>query len=292
MKKRERLITRPANIQMRLSLKNFSLVVLFPILLSILFGITELPVAWRWSGWLLCWIVFIFILQAYTAYPDWVKFPIKLLVSVLLVVLFIHIALPYTYFQWREEMAAKPEGDLIGAGMTFDDGKSRGFPAIHVGGGTIYMSPEGTAVAFPFFPDAGVRLEWGKISALFSTTVRDDDGHTVVTVSRNHWIVYPPYFQDKNYTKTALEVKNSAGHVVLQVQILPDGINLQGEWWDVQGGGIRLVRPMVVTKEVGWIAARLGLRNQQNGDPIQPMFEYPSRDHWEELAKPHPPYVP
>jgi hypothetical protein len=189
------------------------------------------------------------------------------------------------YPLWRQEQAAAFEGDLIGAGPAIDDGKQHGFPMLQIGGSTLIMTPNGIPEIFKLYPDASIKVEWGYKGPLFTTNVRDRNGNLIADVSRNRWRVYPPYFADKNYTQTALEVKDSAGHVVLQVQILPDRIDLQGEWWDTQGNGIRFLKPRVVTPAAGSMVIHLGPRDQHNESLIQPMFQYPSKDHWRELAQ-------
>jgi hypothetical protein len=137
---------------------------------------------------------------------------------------------------------------------------------------------------FPFFPDAGVRIEWGvKGWPLISTTVRDHNGNLVAEVTRNHWLVHPAYSAEKNYTKDALEVQDTAGHVVLQVRILPGKISLLGEWWDVQGNGIRFTRPAIIAPNNGSRVLRLNRQTQHLDELIQPIFEYPSKDHWGEF---------
>jgi hypothetical protein len=187
------------------------------------------------------------------------------------------------YPQWKEEMADKTEGDLIGAGLTLNDSQQHGFPTLQIGQTVFVMTPNGVADIFPFFPDAGVRIEWGKKSPLFTTHVRDRNGNLVVEVIQNHWRVYPMYAAEKNYKRDALEVQDSAGHLVLQTRILPDRIALQGEWWDTQGRGIRL-RNAPENSTQGSEVDYLGRQNQHIESLIKPMFLYPSKEHWRELA--------
>jgi hypothetical protein len=46
----------------------------------------------------------------------------------------------------------------------------------------------------------------------------------------------------QNYRCDYLEVKNSSDRVVLQVQVLPDRIRIQGEWYDDYGKGVRVLK--------------------------------------------------
>ncbi len=75
-----------------------------------------------------------------------------------------------------------------------------------------------------------------------STQVRDQKGRLVAELVRNEWkVAPPPRTWDRNYNKTALEVRSENGDVVLQVKLLPDRVQIQGEWWMDAVHGIRLV---------------------------------------------------
>jgi hypothetical protein len=67
---------------------------------------------------------------------------------------------------------------------------------------------------------------------------------------------------------------------VLQAIILTDRIKLQGEWWDTQGRGIRLINGIPPS---GSMVIRLGPQNQHTESLIEPIFQYPSQDHWGEF---------
>jgi hypothetical protein len=97
---------------------------------------------------------------------------------------------PLAHSQRREEKAAALDGDLIGAGPAINDGKQHGFPLLQVGGTVYVMTPDGVADIFPFFPDAGVRIEWGSRGRpLFSTVIKDRNGTRIAEITRNHWRV-------------------------------------------------------------------------------------------------------
>jgi len=188
------------------------------------------------------------------------------------------------YPVWRAEQAAALEGDLLGAEMVFTDGAKRGFPMVQIGRGTTFvMTPDGVSDIFPFFKDSGVRIETGKMGPLLTTIIRDRNGNLVAEIRRNHWKVYAQYCADKNYTKDALEIQDSAGHVVLQSKILPMTIQIQGEWWDTQGGGVRMVE--LPDPRMGSQVLPMNRQNQHTEALIEPMFEYPSKDHWGEPVK-------
>lgn len=255
-------------------------------ILALVPAVAPLSVRARWIIWFLCFAAFVFLLQFLIPPLHKLSLKWRILITVILLVAFTAAMWPLAHFQWREEMAAALEGDLVGAGPTIDDGKPHGFPMLQVGETTYVMTPNGVRDIFPFFPDSGVRIEWGaKGWPLLSTTVRDHNGNLVLEIIRNHWRIHPSYSAENNYTKDTLEVQDTAGHVVLQAQILPGKISLLGEWWDVQGNGVRLSKPHTKTPGVGSIVTRMNPQNQHLEALIEPIFEYPSKDHWGELRK-------
>lgn len=250
------------------------------LVLAFLFGVVPMPVAYRWIGWFCCWCGLLYVLQRTIAPVKGLPRKTRICGTVVLSALFIFASKNSAIAMWEEEQAAAQEGNLIGAGPAINDGKPHGFPFLEVGGSTLIMTPNGVPDYFILFPDAGVGIEWGYHGPLFTTTVRDRNGNLVVQVTRNHWHVYPLYSADKNYSRNSLEVEDSAGHVVLQVQVLPQAIKLQGEWWDTQHSGIRFLAPVVRTPDAGAVIERLGPLDQKPNSLIQPMFLYPSKDHW------------
>jgi hypothetical protein len=126
----------------------------------------------------------------------------------------------------------------------------------------------------------------GKIKV--STQIADDTGNLVVVLDRNEWkVAPPPRTWDRNYSDDALEVKDAAGRVVLQVKALPDRIQLQGMWWVDIGppnGHIRFI-----LRGNPRIGAQINLVPKVPRDPniptIDPMFVYPGDQHLGELIK-------
>jgi hypothetical protein len=256
------------------------------LVLAFVFGVTEMPVMWKWLGWFMCFGIFLFIIQSSIDRLHWLPRKTRIVGAMLLLFGFISVFWYPAHAMWVEEKSALLEGDLIGAGPAMDESIPHGFPMLQVGETVYAMMPGGVANIFPFFPDSGVRIELGrKGQPLFTTHVRDRSGNLIADVTRNHWRVYPLYLAEKNYTKDALEIEDSAGHVVLQVRILRDRIVLQGEWWDTQGNGVRLVGTHA-PKPPGSLAIRLSRQSQSNDSLIQPMFEYPSKEHWREFVAP------
>jgi hypothetical protein len=254
------------------------------LVLAVVFGVLPMPVVLKWVGWFVCWCGLLYIVQASVDQIEDYPRKTRVLGGVLLAVAFMGVLGPTAYDQWREERAAAQEGDLPGAGMIFTDGLKRGFPMVQIGKGTIFvMTPDGVSDIFPFFKDSGVKIEWGKKGPLLTTVVRDRNGNLVAEVKKNHWKIYPLFSADKNYTKDALEVQDSAGHVVLQVRILSGTIQIQGEWWDTQGSGVRMMQ--LPDPKAGSQVVRMNRQNQHNDALLEPMFEYPSKDRWGEVVK-------
>jgi hypothetical protein len=178
------------------------------------------------------------------------------------------------------ELAAKytETGDLLGAGEVFSDGQLRAAPMVQIGAteSTFVMIPsEKLQPYFKPFSDAEFRVEYGIHGPMVSTTIRDSEGHIVASVDKNHWKVYPPFCQEVNYTKEALEILDSSLHVVLQVRLFSDRVQVQGEWWDNQGHGLRI---SASTDPKRGQVAPLGPQMKRNEALIAPMFKYPSKN--------------
>src|SRR5271157_1469463 len=73
------------------------------------------------------------------------------------------------------------------------------------------------------------------------------------------------------------EVINGKGHVVLQVQVLEDAIQLQGEWHDDHGNGLKLVDETTQHRGAALFEANYR-RDEKEWDKvfIESMFVYPS----------------
>jgi hypothetical protein len=126
---------------------------------------------------------------------------------------------------------------------------------------------------------------------MFSTIIRDKSGATIVDVQRNRWIVSSSasIVWDKNYTDDTLEVLDVREKVVLSVRILPDRVQLQGEWHDEKGRGIRIAQTHPPLIEGG--AQIMSLQAFDDDPPmlkIAPRFQYPSAEHWRELRTKQP----
>jgi Ca2+/Na+ antiporter len=137
----------------------------------------------------------------------------------------------------------------------------------------------------PFLGGANIMLELVDDQLKVSCRITDDNGNLVAELIRNEWkVAPPPQSWDRNYTKDALEVKDSKGRIVLQVKVLPDRIQLQGEWWSNKSHGIRLVKS-ADPKFHGAVMSVFNDKIKDFSPEIEPMFEYPSDTHFGELRK-------
>ena len=116
-----------------------------------------------------------------------------------------------------------------------------------------------------------------------STRIVDDIGNLLVEINRNEWkVAPPPQTWDRNYSDDALEVRDGAGRIVLQVRALSDRIQLQGMWW-VDLGPPNGVRRMTIWQGTDpKKGAQIVFTPKGGGEPpphIPPMFVYPSELH-------------
>ncbi len=147
-----------------------------------------------------------------------------------------------------------------------------------------YSGPQGQPL-FRFIGASDLLIERIDGRLCFSTKIRDRDGRLVAELVRNDWKVSTTAW-DRNYDDNALEVIDPYGNVALQIQVLPDRIRLQGEWWDDKGGGMRFVKS-ADAKHPGAFIVPL-TRSDYRAEPhIERMFVYPSDKNFRRLA--HPP---
>ena len=191
----------------------------------------------------------------------------------------------YLKSEYHRQEAAKTEGDLEplppngeADSVNLQIGKDGPQFVRNVPGNIaqIVMPLESLKIAY----DAGLAISRGPKGLEISTPVIDNQGNLVAEIVSNHWKVYPPC-SDKNYTKNSLEIKDRAGHVVLQVTLYRNKIQLQGEWHTSLGQGERL------ESVPGYGGITLWLKPEDEKKfpfLIKPMFAYPSSQHWGELA--------
>jgi hypothetical protein len=166
-------------------------------------------------------------------------------------------------------------------------------PMLEIGdaGYMIDMSKVSTDEGIRFLQEERLKVEVQNGLTLISTIIRDKDDKVLVKVEKNHWeVAAPPLTMDKNYTKDTLEVKDARDRVVFKIRILPDHVQVEGEWRDDTGFGVRMAAPSRgMTRQGGMGISILRPRSedpQGTGDAlgrIEPIFQYPSSEHWGEL---------
>jgi len=193
------------------------------------------------------------------------------------------IVIPQFRMQWRHERAAQTEGYL--EPDPIDAGKHAA-SLLRIGDshGALDYAGDPDTPFLQFLYDAGLRLKVENDVLKISTPIRDRLGHLVVNIKENHWWVNPSpeVSVDKNYNQHALEVKDARGHIILQIRLLHREVQLQGEWRDEFGHGVRLIKDS--SKPGGdmtiWYDSEAEQRLEQD---IPPMFEYPSSEHGGQL---------
>ncbi len=217
--------------------------------------------------WLLCAVLLVHLIIAKTAWSWFVRVPTLVLLACILAAVFYGLV----YSAWRAEKAAETSGVLIAVGDGRDHSGER--PEVQLGQGAstfVLDLLQNQAMNLFGLPQDTVRVKKAGGEVLLSTTVRDGAGNLVVEIVDNHWTVSPSKTNcwDKNYTQDSLEVKDGRGRVVLQVRLLPNRIQIQGEWPNLNAPG----KPNVIYED-GQFSER---------DGITPRFKYPSELYWGE----------
>jgi len=196
-------------------------------------------------------------------------------------------SLSFVLFQskWLREMSEVTEGALH-----IND--SNATVAMIQFGDSSELFPWRSSGPVKILKDEGtISLQTGDDGIEISTIVRDRYDREVVRVEKNHWFVRAQNSVDHNYTDTALEVLDSGGHVVLQLRLFPDRIQIHGERHDAFGGGFQIVDSCPDPNNAGRFIKCLqlfgtGLLEREHRLMIPPMFKYPSSRHWGEFARP------
>jgi hypothetical protein len=240
-----------------------------------------MPVTWRVIFGCFAWIGLLHL--AFTDIPCLDKHPTDVKFSRSLVLtIFVLIALVVPIRKgWRSEKSAATEGDLT-AGAEIPNWKNIPDRVVEMGdsGSAFDLRFQG-GPQMKFVYDAGLRISLKEDGPAITTPIRDRDGHLIAEIKDNHWKVFPGAY-DKNYTDNSLEVLDSRGLVVLQVRLLADRIQLQGEWRDEFGNGTRIGKCSHGGCLSFWTNAQM--EHQIEQQLIEPLFQYPSSEHWGEFA--------
>jgi hypothetical protein len=168
------------------------------------------------------------------------------------------------------------------------------FPMIQIGFSNVIFAPgagEFGELILPALRREQFLIETTNGQIKVSTRVTDAAGNLIVEIIRNEWKVSPPPGTwDRNYNSNSLEVKDPKGHIILQVTIWPDMVQLQGAWhlgpeWKPAGMEYVIVRadPSGNGAEFGFYP--YNPKPEVEWPEIKPLFKYPSERHLGELAE-------
>jgi hypothetical protein len=178
------------------------------------------------------------------------------------------------------------------ATLIFSPTQNETSPKFQIGqSGVVFVGQSNQigGLLFPALEETQFKIEKIDDQIKVSTQIADDSGALVVEIVRNEWRVGPPPLTwDRNYNSDSLEVLDPKGHVVLQVRVLKDLIQIQGIWplgekWKASGARRVVIRQDPQSPND---AQYIFLPKEPKEWPMIPrMFEYPSDLHLGELAK-------
>jgi len=176
----------------------------------------------------------------------------------------------------------KPEKNIIFSG------KDNIYPDIELGDSTTiirYIGPKGGPL-FAIADDNDLIIEFDNQGHIrLSVKIRDKNGQLIAELTRNEWKVNPQNAWDRNFSNNALEVRDPTGDVVLQVKIIDNRIQFQGEFYGSSGKGIVIGS---FGKGQGGFMQPIGPQTPPKLiKKIKPLFKYPSELHLGEFVENH-----
>ena len=141
------------------------------------------------------------------------------------------------------------------------------FPVLTLGTSRLVWKGEPVKPVFnlvgePIF----LRLEDGE--AKLSVVIRDKTGLVLAAITDNEWFVASSKAMDRNFNQNSLEVRDSKGQVVFQVQLEGEEVRLAGRFYAIDGKGPVVFLP--------WLHDLEGRKDS--------LFRYPSAEHPGERA--------
>lgn len=258
------------------------------LVLAGVFGVLPMAVVWKWFGWFLCFWGVLYIIRAVVDPINRLPPRTTGIALFILLMVFLLGLWPTAYSQWREEKAAALSGELCSFRSFWGTCYTPPWPTVEIAdSGTQFVwAGQGAMQMGMFAYNVGLRIEQGKHGIELTTPLLDRTGRKIVNIEKNHWTVVPfPGIWDKNYTQNSLEVKDIREQVVLQIRYLPDRIQIAVEWRDQFGRGQEWSKcgsnkalPSCISP---WGNPQTELQNEI---PIEPIFEYPSSQHWGEFV--------
>jgi hypothetical protein len=257
------------------------------LLLAIIPSVVEMPVMVKWLIWLLAWILLILYVVPgwFPTLSDNLSKPRMVSVQVIMIIGFILGFFHLARAQWIGEQSNVLEGFL-------EPLKRSQNPQADIEWG---FGSKGTIFHYHYpsndndlnvLHELGFTVEIKNGIPVLTTPVKDRSGNIIAIIAQNHWTVRPQFSLDKNYTQDTLEVLDSTGHSVIQVRVLGDLIQINGEWRDEYGQGIEITGDdNGVVRVNRWKNAHEEMETEK---ALHPIFNYPSKLYWQQFLKPLP----
>lgn len=264
--------------------------ILLAVALMVIPSVFSMRVMVRIFGWLLSWGIILYFVFTNVGRLGRLTVPGKAMVCVGATILIVTFSFNTVFKMWKQEKAAALSGEI--------SAPHRWFEKLPIPKRMLQVGDSGTSFIFGGLPNtdlfkflynAGLKIEVGKNGLEISTPIRGRSGNIVAEIKGNRWSVSPDpaACSDKNYNKNSLEVKDGRGQVVMQIVILRDRVQIQGEWHDEFGNGAKLIKNPDPNNGGALLSFWRNAEMEQQQAPliIQPIFKYPSSEHWGELIE-------
>jgi hypothetical protein len=262
-------------------------VLLFLIPLSV----KEIPIEVRYLCFALAWFTTLFLFLTWPPFMGRVPRATRFIGALIFTGAIGWVAYPRMVSGWKEDRSSATSGMLEARASEDPNSTACGAnPCMQFG-----PEKDGTTIAWAGLKDLApmqivgenffLKKEHGKL--LLTTRVRDSNGSIVVEINDNKWTVNPSedVSWDKNYSKNALEVKDRRGRIVLQIILFANVVRVQGEWWTENRNGARVLRPYPFQHpQSGPVFIIMSPLNHPDEPHIEPIFKYPSKEHWGEFV--------
>lgn len=235
---------------------------------------------------------------------------IKILTIVIVVGLCIIQSKAY-HDQARENQVLKESGILKSLSVTLLSPAQELHPTLKIGYSNTFLVYTGPSYGYLIqaFEDVGLTIWVANGEMKLSTKIRDNKGELIAEIIANEWRIKKDKLWDLNYNQNALEVKNAAGDVVMQVVMHEDCLQFAARMYSSSGNGLAIGGSVVTEQDlveheqgkqvfvasvdgptevrVGDTVATIEIRPNPPGIPlklkIDPIFRYPSDHHFGEL---------
>ncbi|MBZ5530804.1 MAG: hypothetical protein LAO20_05175 [Acidobacteriia bacterium] len=243
---------------------------------------TSLPLLYALPVWALAILALVYVsIDAFTSIRKFGKSR-KLAISFVTTCLFFYLGRGFIMSRYMLEQSAKTSGYISARNPN-----RGGRPALEFGDSGVIFPWWENNTPLSLLKEAGLILEKGENGIEISTVIRDRFGRRVMKIEKNHWTVDAPNSVDKNHTDDALEVLDGGDHVVFQVRMLPDRVQLRGEWHDEFGHGVQITECRDEIDKLHGCVQIFGERWQEQDKRtiLKRIFEYPSSEHLGQFSK-------